>query len=163
MKKLSILTCTMIALSSFMATTVRADSPHFIKVSSTLNSDGTYCVSFKEAGLGSTPVTYTLSAPGSTFVYQCFTKSNNTPQGAPNGVSPSSVSTSDTITPRNGPVSATICLTPQQGDASGQCGGLVLRLAGTDYDNISFTDGFGNTINFDDVCSGKGCVAPFGP
>ena len=157
MKKLSILTCTMIALSSFMATTVRADSPHFIKVSSTLNSDGTYCVSFKEAGLGSTPVTYTLSAPGSTFVYQCFTKSNNTPQGAPNGVSPSSVSTSDTITPRNGQVSATICLTPQQDGASCQGGGLVLKLIAVDYDNVTFSDGVGNTVPIPDACSGSGC------
>ena|SRR5438552_10239815 len=164
MKRLSILTLTMIALAGFMATTVRADSPHFIKVSSSFDTKtGEFCVTFKEAGLGNTPVTYVLSAPGSTFVYQCFTKSNNTPQGSPNGVSPSDVSTSTTITPRNGQVSATICLTPQQDGASCQGGGLVLRLVGTDYDNISFTDGLGNTVTFDDVCSGQGCVAPFGP
>jgi hypothetical protein len=149
----------MIALSSFMATTVRAQSPHFIKgpTGSLDTSTGEYCVSFKEAGLGSTPVTYTLSAPGSTFTYQCFTKSNNTPQGAPNGISPSNVSTSTTVTPRNGQVSATICLIPQQDGASCTGAGLVLRRVGVDYDNITFTDNLGNTFHLSDVCSGVGC------
>jgi hypothetical protein len=158
MKKLSFLTCTMIALG-FMATTVRAQSPHFIK-GPTVSFDtttGEYCVSFKEAGLGSTPVTYTLSAQGSTFTYQCFTKSNNAPQGSPNGISPSDVSTSTTVTPRNGQVSASICLTPQQDGASCTGHGLVLRLVGADYDNIVFSDGLGNTFYPDDVCSGVGC------
>ncbi len=45
MKKLIILTCTMIALG-FMATTVRAQSPHFIKgpTASLDTSTGEYCV-----------------------------------------------------------------------------------------------------------------------
>ena len=158
MKRLSILTLTMIALAGFMATTVRADSPHFIKVSSSFDTKtGEFCVTFKEAGLGNTPVTYVLSAPGSTFVYQCFTKSNNTPQGSPNSVSGSGDATSTTITPHNGTVSATICLIPQQDGASCQGGGLVLRLIGTDYDNVTFTDGLGNNITIPDACSGSGC------
>jgi hypothetical protein len=54
MTKLSILTLAMIALSSFMATNVRAQSPHFLKCgASGVNSDGTLNVSFKIAGLGS--------------------------------------------------------------------------------------------------------------
>ncbi len=164
MKKLSILICTMIALSSFMATTVRADSPHFIKTTATLDTNtGEYCVTFKEAGLGSTPVTYTLSAgTGSTFTYQCFTKSNNTPQGSPNGVSGGSDTTVATITPHNGQITATICLLPVKCDTAGNCascqgGGLKLELIGTDYDGVTFSDGLGNTVNIADVCSGSGC------
>jgi hypothetical protein len=158
MKKLSILTCTMIALG-FMATTVRADSPHFIKgPTATLDTNtGEYCVSFKEAGLGSTPVTYTITAgEGTLFTYQCFTKSGNNPQGSPNGISGSGDSTSTTITPHNGQVSATICLIPTPG---GHCqgGGLVLRLVGADYDNVTFTDGLSAPINIPDACSGVGC------
>ena len=159
MKKLSILICTMIALG-FMATTVRAQSPHFIKgPTATLDTNtGEYCVSFKEAGLGSGPVTYTITAgTGTTFTYQCFTKSGNNPQGSPNSVSGSGDSTSTTITPHNGTVSSTICLIPEQGGASCQGGGLVLRLVGTDYDNVTFTDGLGTTVNIPDACSGSGC------
>jgi hypothetical protein len=159
MKKLSILTCTMIALG-FMATTVRADSPHFIKgpTPSLDTSTGEYCVSFKEAGLGSGPVTYTLTAgTGTVFYYQCFTKSGNNPQGSPNGVSGSGDQTSTTITPHNGQVSATICIIPHQDGASCQGGGLVLRLVGTDYDNVTFSDGLGNNITIPNTCSGIGC------
>jgi len=149
----------MIALG-FMATTVRAQSPHFIKgPTATLDTNtGEYCVSFKEAGLGSGPVTYTITAgTGTTFTYQCFTKSGNKPQGDPNSVSGSGDSTSTTITPHNGTVSSTICLIPEQDGASCQGGGLSLRLVGTDYDNVTFTDGLGTTVNIPDACSGSGC------
>jgi len=149
----------MIALG-FMATTVRAQSPHFIKgPTATLDTNtGEYCVSFKEAGLGSGPVTYTITAgTGTTFTYQCFTKSSNNPQGSPNSVSGSGDSTSTTITPHNGTVSSTICLIPEQDGASCQGGGLSLRLVGTDYDNVTFSDGLGNVIPIADACSGSGC------
>ena len=159
MKKLIILSCTMIALSSFMATTGWA-GPHFVKgPTATLDTNtGEYCVSFKESGLGSGPVTYTITAgTGTTFTYQCFTKSGNNPQGSPNSVSGSGDSTSTTITPHNGTVSSTICLIPEQGGASCQGGGLVLRLIGADYDTVTFTDGLGTTVNIPDACSGSGC------
>jgi hypothetical protein len=162
MKKLIILSCTMIALSSFIATTVRAQSPHFIKgpTASLDTTTGEYCVSFKEAGLGSGPVTYTLTAgAGTTFWYRCFTKSNNTPQGSPNGVSGSGDSTHTTITPHNGQVSATICLIPSSAGASCTGAGLVLRFYGADYDNVTFSDGLGNDIHISNTCSGYGCTA----
>ena len=160
MKKLIILSCTMIALASFMATTVRADSPHFVKgpTPSLDPNTGEYCVTFKESGLGAGPVTYTLAtSTGTVFTYQCFTKSGNNPQGSPNSVSGSGDSTSTTITPHNGTVSATICLIPQQDGASCQGGGLVLRLLGVCYKNVTFSDGMGNTIPIDDASSGSGC------
>jgi hypothetical protein len=160
MKKLSILTCTMIAFG-FMATTVRAQSPHFIKgpTASLDATTGEYCVSFKEAGLGSTPVTYTITAGANTvFTYQCFTRSGNNPQGSPNGISGSGDKTQTTITPHNGSITATVCLIPEQDGASCQGGGLVLRLVGADYDNVTFTDsGTGQTITLPDMCSGVGC------
>ena len=159
MKKLIILSCTMIALG-FMATTVRADSPHFVGgQTASLNSvTGEYCVSFKEAGLGSTPVTYTLAAGADTlFTYQCFTKKGNTPQGSPNSVSGSTDKTTTTVTPRNGQVSATICLMPLQDGASCQGGGLVLKLIGADYDGVTLDDGLGNIVPIPDACFGPGC------
>jgi hypothetical protein len=159
MKKLSILTITMIALSGFVATTVRAQSPHFIKgpTASLDASTGEYCVTFKESGLGSAPVTYTFAAgAGTTFTYQCFTKSGNNPQGSPNSVSGSTDKTQTTITPHNGTISATICLIPEQDGASCNGNGLVLRLVGTCYQNVTFSDGT-NTVPIDDASSGTGC------
>ena len=140
MKKLSILTCTMIALG-FMATTGWA-GPHFIK-GPTANFDttnGDLCISFKEAGLGSTPVTYTITAVTEDFTFQCFTKKGNTPQGDPNGVSFSNVSQSTTITPHNGQITGSICLTPDKDGAGCQGGGLVLKLIAASYTNVQFCD-----------------------
>jgi hypothetical protein len=147
MKHLSILTLTMIALSSFMATTMQA-GPHFIK-GPTANYDsstGDLCVSFKEAGLGSTPITYTITAATETFTFQCFTKSGNQPQGEPNGVSFSDQSASTTLTPRNGQITSTgsPCLIPQQDGASCQGGGLVLKLLAASYEDVEFCDSTNN-------------------
>jgi len=142
MKQLSILTFTMIALLSFMATAVQADSPHFIRgpTASLDSSTGDYCVSFKEAGLGNNPITYTLTAGFETFTFQCFTRGGNQPQGDPNGQSFSNDSISTTITPHNGQITATICLDPQRGTAGCQGGGLVLKLIHVLYGNVVFCD-----------------------
>jgi hypothetical protein len=158
MKQLSILTMTMIALSGFVATTVRAQSPHYVGAQTfNLNSvTGDYSVTFKEAGLGSTPVTYTLASGTDTlFTYQCFTKSGGQPQGAPNSVSGSTDTTITTITPHNGSVTATITLTPEQDGAHCQGGGLVLRLIAVDWDGVTLNDGLGNTVKVPDACFGS--------
>ena len=139
MKRLSIIICTMLALSSFMAT-ARADSPHFIKSTANLDTKtGDYCISFKEAGLGNTPIDYTVSADVD-FTFQCFTKSNNEPQGAPNHISLSDLETHATITPRNGQVTASLCLHPEKDGASCQGNGLVLKLIHVDYKNVQLCD-----------------------
>jgi hypothetical protein len=153
MKQLSILTLTMIALSSFMATTVRAGSPHFIGgPTATLTSDGDYCVSFKEAGLGNTPITYTLTAGTEQFTFQCFTRKGNTPQGDPNGVSFSDVSTSTIINPRNGQITGSLCLIPDQDGASCQGHGLVLRLTAAAYADVQFCDTTNNVcVNLENL------------
>lgn len=150
MKHLSILTLTMIALLSCMATTVRADSPHFIRgpTAAIDSQTGALCVSFKEAGLGNLPITYTLTAGTETFTFQCFTRHDNEPQGDPNGVSFSDQSVSTTIQPHNGQITASLCLDPQRGDAGCQGGGLILKLIHVLYGDITFCD-VTNNICFD--------------
>jgi hypothetical protein len=124
------------------AVTTWADSPHFIRgpVASFDTKTGDLCVSFKEAGLGNTPITYTLSVGSELFTCQCFTKSGNQPQGDPNGQSFSNDSVSTTITPHNGQITASLCLDPQKGSAGCQGGGLVLKLIDAEYDTIHFCD-----------------------
>jgi hypothetical protein len=119
-----------------------ADSPHFIKgpTASLNTTTGDLTVSFKEAGLGSTPVTYELTAGTEKFTFQCFTRSNNTPQGAPNNVSFSNASTQTTITPHNGQITGSISLEPQKDGASCQGHGLKLCLIAVDYENVTFQD-----------------------
>src|SRR5215472_3945696 len=91
-------------------TLLRAQSPHFVKgpTASIDSATGDYTVSFKEAGLGNTPVTFSLTAATSTFTFQCFTKSGNNPQGAPNSISFSGDTTFVTLQPRNGQITGSI-------------------------------------------------------
>jgi hypothetical protein len=146
MKHLSILTLTMIALVGFMTTTVQAQSPPFVRGPTAHydSSTGDLCVSFKEAGLGNTPITYTLTAGTETFTFQCFTRSNNEPQGEPNSVSFSDQSESTTLTPRNGQITGSLCLMPQQDGAGCQGRGLVLKLIAASYEDVQFCDSTNN-------------------
>lgn len=140
MKKLSLLS--IMILAAFIAANVQASSPHFIKgPTATLDtSSGDYCVSFKEAGLGNGPVTYSITAGTETFTFQCFTKSGNNPQGDPNGVSLSNSTAQTTLTPRNGQITGSLCLLPEKDGASCQGGGLVLKLLAVEYKDVTFCD-----------------------
>ena len=142
MKHLSILTLTIIALSSFMATTVQADSPHFVRgpTASLDTQTGDYCVTFKEAGLGNLPITYVITAQTADFTFQCFTRHGNEPQGDPNHISVSNLSAQTTIQPHNGQITGTLCLSPQQDGAHCQGRGLVLKLIHVAYLNVQLCD-----------------------
>ena len=131
-----------LAALALAAGTVWADSPHFVKgpTASVDTSTGELCVSFKEAGLGNTPITYELTASNATFTFQCFTKSNNQPQGAPNSVSFSNDSTFVTLNPRNGQITGSVCLEPKQDGADCQGKGLKLCLIAVEYDSATFRD-----------------------
>src|SRR6266699_3850908 len=99
MKKLSILPLTLIALSGFMATTLRAQNPHFLRCSASgVNSDGTLTACFKIAGLGSNQ---TLDVTASAHV-DAFYGCKNIGQQCPNAANKvnvqSDVSTSGTFT-----------------------------------------------------------------
>jgi hypothetical protein len=147
--KHSILTVIAVAL---LASAAQAQSPHFIRGPSATFDTGTgdLCVAFKEAGLGNTPITYTLTVGSELFTFQCFTRHGNTPQGDPNNVSFSDQSVSTTITPHNGQITASLCLVPQQGDAGCQGGGLILKLISAVYSDITFCD------VTDNLCSSLG-------
>jgi hypothetical protein len=145
MKKLLFLPIMVLAFAS-----AQAQNPHFIRgpVPSFDASTGDFCVKFTEAGLGNTPITYTMTVNNETFTFQCFTRSNNTPQGDPNGQSFSNESVSTTIQPHNGRIRSSLCLEPLQGDAGCQGHGLVLKLTEAQYEGITFCDAT-NNICFD--------------
>jgi hypothetical protein len=127
-------------------TTARAQSPHFVRGPNAVfdTGSGDLCVNFKEAGLGNTPITYTLSVGTELFTFQCFTRHDNTPNGDPNGISLSDQSVQTTITPRNGQITGSLCAEVQQGDADCQGGGLVLKLIAASYTDITFCDSTNN-------------------
>jgi hypothetical protein len=126
---------------SLLASSAFAQSPHFIKLDTSFNAvNGEFCVDFKEAGLGNTPITYRLNVDSAIFTFQCFTRKGNTPQGDPNNVSISNDFVETTVTPHNGQVTASLCLDPSRGNAGCQGGGLRLKLIHIFLSGITFCD-----------------------
>ncbi len=125
-----------------LATSAWAQNPHFVRATGTVNADGEYVASFKEAGLGANQtINYVLSAgSGTQFTYQCYTRSNNTPQGAPNNVFPSNLQTGGTFSSgKNGQITASLTLVPSPTqDCQGQ--GLRLCLVAVNYQNVTLQD-----------------------
>jgi hypothetical protein len=148
-------------LGMIMAPLVQADSPHFTRGPSGEfdSATGDFCVNFTENGLGNTPVTYTIEVGTELFTFQCFTRSNNTPNGDPNGQSFSDQSVSTTITPHNGRIRGSLCTEPQQGSAGCQGHGLVLKLIAASYTDITFCDAT-NNLCFDLGNAGGSVVPP---
>lgn len=130
-----------VAAAAALVSTAWASSPHFMSATGTLDSLGEYVASWKEAGLGNGPITYTLTAgSGTQFTYQCYTKSNNSPQGAPNNVFPSNLTATGTFPPsKNGQITASLTLDPQP-TSDCQGGGLKLCLVYVTYQNVQLTD-----------------------
>ena len=138
MKKLSILTCTMIALG-FMATTVRAQNPHFLSCgASGVNSDGSLNVDFRIAGLGSNQtITVTASADG-TAVYACLNHGEKCPSAANKSTATGTVTASGQFTSgKNGSVRGTLTVDPPA-NASLTCPkGQSLVLVSVDFTNVT--------------------------
>lgn len=131
----------LVAATIAAATAAWAGNPHFIYATGGLDNVGDYVASWKEAGLGNAPITYSLSAgSGTQFTYQCYTRSNNSPQGSPNNVFPSSLTTTGTFPPsKNGQITASLTLVPQP-DSDCQGGGLKLCLVYVNYQNVVLND-----------------------
>jgi hypothetical protein len=124
-----------------MATAAWASSPHFIYANGSLSSIGDYVASWKEAGLANSPVTYSLTAGYTQAWYQCYTKSNNMPQGSPNSVSQSNATTQGTFPPsHNGQITAALTLEPTPPVAGCQGGGLKLCLTSVTYTDMVLKD-----------------------
>lgn len=131
----------MVAAAAALAGMAWADSPHFIYANGSLNGDGYYVGSFKEAGLGpNQSITYNLTAGDGTVVtFQCYTKSNNTPHGAPNSVYGPLSTTGTFNSGKNGQITSSLTIVPEPADTC-QGGGLKLCLVYADYKNVTLKD-----------------------
>lgn len=120
---------------------VRADNAHFIRANGAINDDGAYVATFKEAGLGANQnIDYLLTAGPVEFTYQCYTKSNNRPQGSPNSVFLSTLTTGGSFNSgKNGSITASLILTPEPTDGC-QGAGLKLCLDYVSYQNVLLQD-----------------------
>jgi hypothetical protein len=114
-------------------------SPPMLTPTASIDSTtGDYTVSFKETGLGSTPITYELTAGTADFTFRCFTQ-KDTPQGGPNTYSTPNLTSSVSLTPHNSNITGSISLTPEMG---GPCKdkGLKLCLVAASYSDVTGGD-----------------------
>jgi hypothetical protein len=137
MKKLSILTLTVIALSSFAAISVWAASPHFLRCSASgVNSDGTLNVCFKIAGLGDNQTLTVTASATADAVYGCLNHGQQCPNAANKVHVQSNVSASGDFTSgKNGQITA--CLTVDPPPTTLTCPpGQDLVLVSVSYTNV---------------------------
>ena len=140
MKKLSILTLTMIALASFMAITVWAANAHFLKCSASgVNSDGSLNACFKIAGLGDNQLVTVTASAHADAVYACKNNGQQCPNAANKVNVQSDVSATGTFpSGKNGSVTA--CLTVDPPPTTLTCpGGQKLVLVSVSYTNVSLS------------------------
>jgi hypothetical protein len=138
MKKLSILTLTMIALATFMAITVWAANPHFISCgASGVNANGTLRACFKIAGLGDNQLVTVTASADSTATYACRNNGQQCPNAA-NKVDVHGTVTAQGTFPsgKNGSVDACLTLNPPATTLT--CpGGQRLVLVSVSYSNVT--------------------------
>src|SRR6266550_6909910 len=137
MKKLSILTCTMIALLGFMAITVWA-GPHFNSCgASGVNNDGSLNGSFKIAGLGDSQLVTVTASAHADATYACRNRGAQCPNAANKVNVQSDVSASGTFTSgKNGSIRASLTVDPPSTTLT--CpGGQRLVLVSVSYTNLS--------------------------
>jgi|SRR5947207_1749020 len=136
MKKLSILTCTMIALLGFMTITVWA-GPHFNSCgASGVNSDGSLNASFKIAGLGDNVTVNVTASAHADATYGCRNRGEQCPNAANKVNVQSDVSASGAFqSGKNGSVSASLTVDPPSTTLT--CpGGQRLVLVSVSYTNV---------------------------
>jgi hypothetical protein len=136
-----------------------ADSPHFIRASGTLNSNGSLTVNFKEAGLGTNQnIDYTLTA-NATATYVCVNNGGANPSAQNKTTVAGPVSATGTFSSgKNGQVTASLTVSPPPSDIS--CPpGQKLELASVSYTDVTLTDTTNNvSISLGDFSSG--CLLP---
>jgi len=138
MKKLSIITLTMIALVGFMATNAGAQSPHFLRCSASgVNADGTLNVCFKIAGLGSNQTLTVTASATADATYGCLNHGQQCPNAANKVHVQSNVSASGDFTSgKNGQITG--CLTVDPPPTTLTCSpGHDLVLVSVSYTDVS--------------------------
>jgi hypothetical protein len=148
MKRISILIFAGIALSSFMAITMWAASPHFLRCSASgVNDDGSLNVCFKIAGLGDNQTLAVTASAHADAVYACKNNGQQCPNAANKVNVQANVSASGTFTSgQNGQITG--CLTVEPPATALTCPpGQDLVLVSVSYTSVSVSAPGANSCN----------------
>ena len=159
MKRISIISLTILAFVGLMATNARAQNPRFKSCSSSgPNSSGDLQACFDISGLGQTPTTITASTTA-TATYGCLNNGGQCPNAQNKISATGTVTASGTFTPnKNGRASGCLTLTPPSPDPSFSCpGGQTMVLISVTYGTVTLSAPNGAT------CTTGGGSANFYP
>ncbi len=158
MKRLSIMTLTMIALAGFMAITVFAQNAHFMRCSSSVDASGNLSVSFRIAGLGSGASDTITATTTATATWGCLNGGQQCPNAANKFTSSDQISGQLTVTAgHNGSASGTISLSPAR-PADFCPHGQRMVLISVTYGDVTLTNSATS-----DTCTTDGGSASFFP
>jgi hypothetical protein len=125
---------------------VRADNPHFIRSSASLDNDGSLVVAWKEAGLGQNVNISYIASADATGQYQCVNNGGKCPQAANKEDFAGPVVAEGTFSSgKNGSITASLTVEPPP--TTLQCpGNQVVKLANVSYTNIVLKDATNNVV-----------------
>jgi hypothetical protein len=158
MKRTSILTLAVIALSSFMAITVLAQNAHFMRCDSSVANNGSLSVSFRIAGLGGGASDTITASTTATSTWGCLNGGNQCPNAQNKFTTSQQISGQLTVTAgHNGSASGTITLSPQR-PANFCPNGQQMVLISVTYGDVTLTNSATS-----DTCTTDGGSASFFP
>jgi hypothetical protein len=124
---------------STLAAPPQTSGAHFMSASGSVDSSGALVVSFDEAGVGTSSITYSLTADA-TAVYACINGGGNHPKAANKQTNAGDVSGGGTFEPKHGRVTGSVSAGPISAGSFSCPSGQRLVLASVSYTNIVLTD-----------------------
>lgn len=147
MRRLSSLALAVVATFVLGATSVLADSPHFLYANSSISSTtGALTVAFKDAGLGTgvTSIAVTLNA-NATAEYQCWNNGGKHPKAGNKETVQGPLTNTGNFPVSHGQVTASLTVGPPSQGAFSCPSGQTLFLMSVTYSSIFVSDATGNT------------------
>jgi hypothetical protein len=124
---------------SALAAPPQTSGAHFMSASGSVDSTGALVVSFDEAGVGTSSITYSLNADA-TATYACINGGGNHPKAANKETNAGDVSGGATFEPKHGRVTGSVSAGPISAGSFSCPSGQRLVLAAVSYTNIVLTD-----------------------
>jgi hypothetical protein len=145
MKKLVALALTIVALAAVAAIPAQAASPHFLRATSSVDSQGNLLCGFKEAGLGDVTTTSITCTADVSAVFACINGGGNHPQASNKETISTTVEGTQTFPVRNGQTTGTVTVGPPSPGGFSCPNGQRLVLASVSYTNVTLIGVNGDT------------------
>ncbi len=146
MRRLSSVVLAMVAIVVLGATSVLADSPHFLYANASVDSSGALTVAFKDAGLGTgvSSIAVTLNANASAE-YQCWNNGGKHPKAGNKETVQGPLTNTGDFPVSHGQVTASISVGPPSQGSFSCPSGQTLFLMSVTYSSIVVSDATGNS------------------